>query len=278
MKKQTKTQQEIETINAISNTLEVIKIASNEVASKEVETIEVVEAVEVVETTTSETTTNNAPANIYMDMLDAVEALETAVKALKKEAITLRALVRCIADNANNPKIGLLANAFGLTIGSNKTQREACLMNIIKMLPYYIETKSDNGTIHTTPAKLSKKADNVYLASAQTNYFSVLSDVVKNMIGNGNALLHVPVIAGKYYDSNMHLIGDQNQAKAIAKSNRETAKEAKEAAKIEQAKELLGLGEIVSLDTIGLLREAAKRCKDTDALDHIMQAIGLLAK
>lgn len=270
MKKQTKTQQVTETINAISNTLEVAKIASNEVAN--------VEAVEVVETTTSETTTDNAMTNIHVDMVDAVEALETAVKALKKEAITLRSLVRCIADNANDPKIGLLANAFGLTIGSNKTQREECLMNIIKMLPYYIETKSDNGTIHTTPAKLAKKADNVYLASAQTNYFAVLSDVVKNMIGNDGNLIHVSVIAGKYYDSNMRLIDDQKQAKTCVQNAREEASEAKELAKIEEAKELLGLGEIVSLDTIEFLQEAAKRCKNTDALDHIMQAIGLLAK
>lgn len=278
MKKQAKTQQVVETINAISSTLDVIEIASKEVANVEAETIEVVDAVEVVGNATSVTTTSNAIANIHVDMLDAVEALETAVKALKKEAITLRSLVRCIADNANDPKIGLLANAFGLTATSNKREREACVINIIKHLPYYIETRSDNGTIHTTPAKLTKKANNVYLASAQTNYFEVIKDVVKNMIGNEESLLHVSVIAGRYYDSTMRLIDDQKQAKASAKSKREAEKEAKEVAKIKEAKELLGLGEIVSLDTIGLLREAANRCKDSEALSHIMKAIGLLTK
>lgn len=189
----------------------------------------------------------------------------------------MRSLVRCICDNAHNPKIAPLALAFGLTGTSNKKDRESCVINIINRLPYYITT-TVNGTIHTTPAKLTRKADNLYLASAQNNYFEAIKDVIRNMFAGVNNMLHVAVIAGKYYNSNMQQVSDQKQAKMTAKIAREEAKEAKETAKIEEAKKMLGLESVVTLDTIGLLQAAAIRCKDTVALGYIMQAIDALTK
>lgn len=270
-KKITKTEGINATVETISNVLDII-----ESAAAQTENIEVAEVAEVVETATSETTAN-AIANIHVDMMDAVGALETAVKALKREAVTLRSLVRCIADNAQDQKIGLLANAFGLTATSNKREREACVINIIKHLPYYIETRV-NDTIHTTPAKLTRKADNVYLAAAQTNYFEVLKDVVKNMMSGADNILHVSVIAGKYYDNNMQQVADQKQAKLAAKAASDKAGEARADAKVAEAKELLGITDVENFDPIGLLQAAAIRCEDRDALKHIMQAIELLSK
>lgn len=199
-----------------------------------------------------------------------IEGLTECLKSLRKEALTLRALIRVVCDTCRNPKIAPLAEALGLDESSNKARRMTALAEITARIPYYLETRGPEGNLITTPARLVNKAEGVYQAAVENDAIRVLQAALENVSGR-----HTRVQNGVFYNEAGAEV-DSKSAKAAAKAARAAAEEKKAEEKKAAALETLGIAGVKTLDTVSeIIQAAIARSTSKEVTDKLIEALAL---
>lgn len=203
----------------------------------------------------------------------AVEGLKDCLKALRKEALSLRSLIRVICDNATSAKIAPLALYFDLDASANKARREIAYREMLALIPFYYTERMPDGTIIEHPAQLNKVAEGIYKCVAMNDAIKQIEAICEN-----TSRKHTRLTCGTFYDNEGCEI-EQKTAKAKAASNKASEKQIKDMERKRKALEVLGLQDITSVgDIYDLLVLAYNKAKDNALKDVIRKAIDQAAK
>lgn len=180
----------------------------------------------------------------------ALEKIAAALKNVKAEMLSVRAVVRAICQLASEPAVKPLAEYLKLTEGSNKTARENAVDYINKTAPYVIETTIDNIT-SKTPAVLTEVAPNVYKAAPIKGALKVVEAAVNN-----TSRAQKVVKNGVYYNADAAELESQDTAKNAAKEATAAAKTERKNKQIEAAKKTVAEACGVNVDNMHIIGNA----------------------
>lgn len=159
----------------------------------------------------------------------AIAALREAVKTVKSEMLSPRAIVRAVRDTmTTNAEIAALAAKIGVTPQSNKKAIDAATIKLLALIPYYTETRIDEYNVITDVVIMQETSVNgVYVARVCKDIFRLLEAVMLNVDG-----IHVAVKPGKFYKFNDG--GEIEETEKVTIS-RKTDKEAAKLARLQKA-------------------------------------------
>lgn len=141
---------------------------------------------------------NHTPAKTA-EIEAAITALKEAVKTVKSEMLSPRAIVRAVRDTMiTNAEIAALAAKIGVTPQSNKKAIDAATIKLLALIPYYTETRLDEYNVIVDVVIMQRTSvDGVYIARVCKDIFRLLEAVMLNVDG-----IHVAVKPGKFYKFN----------------------------------------------------------------------------
>lgn len=207
------------------------------------------------------------------------DAIKRALKLIKEEALSLRAIVATIYDNKEaNADIAFVAKYLAFENAANRHAAiKAGVVMLKKLLPI-VHAAQIGDTVKHEPAKLVEVAPGVYEAKEEANVWAILDAALSNIDRTAAKRL---VTIGHYYNADGDRI-DTEEAKAAKRATSAAKKEAAAAKREEAAKKTLGLDgvDIVSVKEISaldLLRHALAKCTGTPAAKHIVDAMAALA-
>lgn len=217
--------------------------------------------------TTKEDTDTHLPV---LAAKKAVEGLKDCLKVLRKEALSLRSLIRVICDNATSAKIAPLALYFDLDASANKARREIAYREMLALIPFYYTERMPDGTIIEHPAQLNKVAEGIYKCVAMNDAIKQIEAICENTTRQ-----HTRLTCGTFYDNEGCEI-DQKNAKAKVASYKASEKQIKDMRRKRKALEVLRLPSVG--DVYDLLVLAYDKAKDDELKDVIRKAIDHAAK
>lgn len=201
----------------------------------------------------------------------ALEKIADALKNVRAEMLSVRAVVRAICQLASEPAVKPLADYFKLTETSNKTARENAVEYINKTVPYVIETSIDN-VISKTPAVLTEVAAGIYKASPIKGAIKVVEAAINNTTRAQKAVKN-----GVYYNADAVAFESQDTAKNLAKDAAAAAKTERKSKQIEAAKKTVADASGVNVDDMHIISNAVDALNAALALaagnDALQQAI-----